>query len=58
LQRKAHEADQFCLTQLHTLFGAVLPPWLAAYKATQGSKSRHRIYTPQVTFLGLSLLDA
>ena len=50
LQRKAREADQLCLTQLHTLFGAVLPPWLASYKATQGSNSRHRIYTPQVTF--------
>ncbi|MEZ5385841.1 MAG: hypothetical protein R3F13_10025 [Prosthecobacter sp.] len=30
LQRKAREADELCLTQLHTLFGNVLPSSLAA----------------------------
>jgi hypothetical protein len=50
LQRKARAADELCLTQLHTLFDGVLPPSLAAYKTAQGSNSRHRIYTPQVTF--------
>jgi hypothetical protein len=50
LERKSREADQLCLTQLHTLFAEVLPPWLSCYKAAQGSNSRHRIYTPLVTF--------
>ncbi|MEZ5387723.1 MAG: IS4 family transposase [Prosthecobacter sp.] len=50
MQRKAREADRLCLTQLHTLFEGMLPSSLAAYKAAQGSNSRHRIYTPQVTF--------
>ncbi|MEZ5388001.1 MAG: hypothetical protein R3F13_21040 [Prosthecobacter sp.] len=58
MQRKAREADRLCLTQLHTLFEGVLPSSLAAYKAAQGSNSRHRIYTPQVTFWSLSLPDA
>ena len=50
LERKAREADQLCLTQLHSLFAEVLPPWLSSYKASQGINSRHRIYTPLVTF--------
>jgi hypothetical protein len=50
LQRKARDADQLCLTQLHTLFEDVLPPWLSSYKAVQGANSRRRIYTPLVTF--------
>lgn len=50
LERKAREADQLCLAQLHTLFEGVLPSWLASYKSAQGSNSRHRIYTPLVTF--------
>jgi len=48
--RKARAADQLCLTQLHTLFEDVLPPWLATFKAGQGANSRRRIYTPLVTF--------
>jgi hypothetical protein len=50
LERKTLEADQLCLTQLHTLFAEVLPPWLSCYKAAEGANSRHRIYTPLVTF--------
>ena len=50
MERKAREADQLCLTQLHTLFEDVLPSSLASYKSSQGSNSRHRIYTPLVTF--------
>lgn len=50
LERKAREADQLCLSQLHTLFGDVLPSWLATYKGAKGINSRHRIYTPLVTF--------
>lgn len=50
LQRKAREADQLCLTQLHTLFEDVLPSWLPCYKAAQGANSRHRVYTQLVTF--------
>lgn len=50
LERKAREADQLCLTQLHTLFEGVLPSWLATYKSAEGANSRHRIYTPLVTF--------
>jgi hypothetical protein len=50
LERKAREADKLCLTQLHTLFADVLPPWLTSYKRTEGSNSRHRVYTPLVTF--------
>ena len=49
LQRKAREADELCLRQLHTLFDEVLPPSLAANKAAQGCNNRHRLYTPQVT---------
>jgi len=50
LERKAHEADGLCLTQLHSLFGGLLPSWLVAYKRDEGANSRHRIYTPLVTF--------
>lgn len=50
LERKSKEADQLCLTQLHTLFAEVLPPWLSGYKTAEGVNSRHRIYTPLVTF--------
>ena len=50
MERKAREADQLCLTQLHTLFEDVLPASLASYKADDGANSRYRIYTPQVTF--------
>ena len=50
LERKAREADQLCLSQLHTLFEDVLPASLASYKAAEGTNSRHRIYTPLVTF--------
>lgn len=50
LERKAREADELCLTQLHTLFEGVLPSWLPSYKSAQGSNSRRRIYTPLVTF--------
>jgi len=50
LERKTLEADQLCLTQLHALFAEVLPPWLSCYKAAEGANSRHRIYTPLVTF--------
>lgn len=50
LERKAREADQLCLTQLHTLFEGVLPPWLTSYKTDEGANSRRRIYTPLVTF--------
>jgi hypothetical protein len=50
LERKAREANSLCLSQLHTLFEGALPSWLASYKSTQGANSRHRIYTPLVTF--------
>ena len=50
MERKAREADQLCLTQLHTLFEDVLTPSLASYKAGEGANSRRRIYTPLVTF--------
>lgn len=50
MERKAREADRLCLTQLHTLFEEVLPSWLVSYKSEEGANSRHRIYTPLVTF--------
>ncbi len=50
LERKAREADRLCLTQLHTLFEDLLPPWLTSYKRDEGANSRHRIYSPLVTF--------
>ena len=49
MERKAREADQLCLTQLHTLFEDVLPAWLASYKAARGANSRLLVY---VTFTG------
>ncbi|MBX7211573.1 MAG: hypothetical protein K1X78_24920 [Verrucomicrobiaceae bacterium] len=60
LARKVREADQLCLTQLHALFAEVLPSWLSCYNASQGTNSRHRIYTPLVTFWALlsQTLDA
>lgn len=60
LQRKAREADALCLTQLHTLFEDVLPSWLATFKTTRGTNSRHSIYTPLVTFWAFlsQVLDA
>lgn len=50
MEQKAREADGLCLTQLHALFGGLLPSWLVAYKRDEGANSRHRIYTPLVTF--------
>jgi hypothetical protein len=35
---------------LHTLFEDLLPPWLTSYKRDEGANSRHRIYSPLVTF--------
>ena len=54
------EADALCLTQLHTLFEDVLPSWLATFKTTRGTNSRHSIYTPLVTFWAFlsQVLDA
>ena len=42
LERKLREADRLCLTQLHTLFEDVPPPWLVSYKSEEGANSRHR----------------
>lgn len=50
LARKAQQADTLCLSQLHTLFENVLPLWLATFKASRGTNSRHCIYTTLVTF--------
>lgn len=50
LARQARDADRLCLSQLLTLFEDVLPSWLASCKAARGPGSRHRIYTPLVTF--------
>lgn len=60
MARKAREADALCLTQLHTLFEDVLPPWLATFKAARGTNSRHCIYTTLVTFWAFlsQVLDA
>jgi len=60
LQRKVCEADALCLTQLHTLFEAVLPSWLATFKTADGANSRQRIYSTLVTFWAFlaQVLDA
>ena len=50
LARQLREMDGLCLTHLHTLFGGMIPSWLASFKAANGANSRARIYTPLVTF--------
>jgi hypothetical protein len=54
------QADRSCLDHLLVLLGTVMPDWLHRFKTPQGFNSRHRVFTPVLTFWAFlaQVLDA
>lgn len=50
VERQRHQIEATCLSQLATVFGSFLRVSLLEFKASSGTNSRGRVYTPAVTF--------